>query len=204
VVAIKPNFIIWPIFLLVSGYAVPFIASVVSSLLISVIPVLFYGIQIYEQWLEASTLQIGTLILPGNSSLLGLAARLNSIPAGIVISIILVCALLFLLRQKSPLGPEQVEQISALGIITSILVSPISWAGYTILILPIFFSLRKWTYPVLISAAILSFPFAFVLKLWQTSYLNFVIFGWLYGWGILLLLAAVVKNTIITRSIQTN
>jgi hypothetical protein len=204
VVAVKPNFIIWPILLLVSGYAVPFLVSVLSSLVISLIPAWFYGIQIYQQWLEASTPRIGTLILPGNSSFLGLAARLDYIPAGIAISIILICALLFLLGQKSPLRTEHLENVSALGIITSILVSPVSWAGYTIFLLPIFFSLKKWTPPVIISAVILSFPFAFVLKLWQTSYLNFVIFGWFYGWGVLLLLAAVVKNTMITRSIQTN
>ena len=49
VVAIKPNFIIWPIFLLISGYYVTLITSVLSALLISLIPVPFYGIQIYEQ-----------------------------------------------------------------------------------------------------------------------------------------------------------
>ena len=204
VVAIKPNFIIWPIFLLVSGYYVTFLVSALSSLLISLIPVLFYGIQIYKQWLEASALRIETLILPGNSSILGLTARFHEITAGIVISIILVCTLLYLSKQKTSMSIEYSEHISALGIIASILASPISWAGYTIFLLPIFFSLKKWTYPVMISAAILSIPFGFILKLWQTSFLNFVIFGWFYGWGILLLLGAVVKNTMMTSSIQTN
>src|SRR5688500_7700475 len=99
---------------------------------------------------------------------------------------------------------EHSEHVSALGIIASILASPISWVGYTIFLLPIFFSLKKWTYPVMISAVILSIPFGFILKLWQTSFLNFVIFGWFYGWAIFSLLVAVVKNTIMTRSIQTN
>ena len=75
-----------------------------------------------------------------------------------------------------------------------LLASPISWTGYTIFLLPIFFSLKKWTVPAIISAAILSIPFAIVLQLFQTSFVNFVIFGWLYGWGILLLLGDVVEK----------
>jgi hypothetical protein len=204
VVALKPNFIIWPIFLLVSGYYVTFITSILSALLISLIPVLFYGIQIYEQWLEASSLRIETLILPGNSSILGLTARFKEIDSGIVISIILVCALLYFSKQKTSGEEEYPERVSALGIMASILASPIAWVGYTIFLLPVFFSLKKWTYPVMISAAILSLPFGFILKFWQTSFLNFVIFGWFYGWGILFLLGAVIKNTMMTSNMQTN
>jgi hypothetical protein len=204
VVAIKPNFILWPIFLLVSGYYMTFLASALSTLLISLVPVPFYGIQIYKQWLEVSSLHIETLILPGNSSILGLTARFHEITAGIVISVVLVCTLLYLSKQKTPMRVESLEHISAIGIIASILASPISWVGYTIFLLPIFFSLKKWTYLVLISAAILSIPFGFILKLWQTSFLNFVIFGWFYGWGILFLLGAVVKNTMMISNIQTN
>jgi alpha-1,2-mannosyltransferase len=204
VIAIKPNFIIWPIFLVVAGYSVTFLTSVLSSLLISSIPLLFHGIQIYKQWLEASSLHIETLILPGNSSILGLTARFHQITAGILISMILVCTLLYFSKQKTSGSMEYSEQVSALGIIAAILASPISWVGYTIFLLPIFFSLNKWTYPVILSAAILSIPFGFILKLWQTSFFNLVIFGWFYGWGILFLLGVVVKNTMMTSSIQTN
>lgn len=203
-VAVKPNFIIWPIFLLVSGYYVTFLASVLSSLLISLIPGFFYGIQIYRQWLEASSHRLETLILPGNSSILGLTSRFNNLTIGIVLSIILVVALLYFLKQKTPIGLQSSERVSALGIIAAILASPLSWVGYTILLLPIFFSLKKWTLPVIISAAILSIPFGFILKLWQSSFLNLVIFGWFYDWGILSLLVGVVKNTMMTNNIQTN
>lgn len=204
VVAVKPNFILWPIFLLVSGYYVIFLVSVISSLLISLIPVLFYGVRVYEQWLQASSLRIETLILPGNSSILGLTARFNEITAGIIISIILVCTLLYLSKRNTSTGIESAEHISALGIIASILASPISWVGYTMFLLPIFCSMKKWNYPVIVSAVILSIPFGFIPKLWQTSFLNFVIFGWFYGWGILSLLGAVIKNIMMTSRIQRN
>ena len=204
VVAIKPNFILWPIFLLFSGYYVTFFISVLSSLIVSLIPVIFYGTRIYAQWLEASALHPETMIMPGNNSILGLTARFDSISTGIVISVILVLILLVLSKRKIHNDMEKSEHISALGIIASLLASPISWTGYTILLLPIFFSLKKWTVPAMVSAAILSIPFAVVLQLFQSSFVNFVLFGWLYGWGILLLLGDVVAKTMMTRSIQTN
>jgi len=204
VVAIKPNFILWPIFLLFSGYYVTFFISVLSGLIVSSIPIIFYGTKIYAQWLEASALHPETIIMPGNNSILGLTARFGSIPAGIIISVILVLILLIWSKRKSSDNIEKPEYVSALGIIASLLASPISWTGYTILLLPIFFSLKKWTAPAILSAAILSIPFAIVLQVFQTSFINFVLFGWLYGWGILLLLGSVVTKTMMTRGIQTN
>ena len=197
-VAIKPNFILWPIFLLFSGYYVTFFMSILSSLIVSLIPVLFYGTRIYAQWLEASALHTETVIMPGNNSILGLTTRFGSISTGIVISIILVLILLILSKQKSSDNMGKPEYVSALGIISSLLASPISWTGYTILLLPIFFSLKKWTIPAMISAAILTVPFQLVLQFFQTSFVSFVIFGWFYGWGILSLLAALVKNSMMT------
>jgi hypothetical protein len=204
VVAIKPNFILWPIFLLFSGYYVTFFVSVLSSLIVSLIPVIFYGTRIYAQWLEASALHFETMIMPGNNSILGLTTRFSSISTGMVISVILVLILLVFSKRKSSNNMEKTEYVSALGIIASLLASPISWTGYTILLLPIYFSLKKWTVPAMVSAAILSIPFAVVLQLFQSSFVNFVLFGWLYGWGILLLLGDVVAKTMMTRSIQTN
>lgn len=204
VIAIKPNFVIWPIFLLLSGYYLTALISMAVSLLISFIPFLFYGLNIYAQWLEASALRQETLRMPGNNSFLGLAARFDAVTVGLVISGVVVLGLVVISRLKLHKWLEEFEYVSALGIIASLLASPISWTGYTVLLLPIFFSLQKWTIPVTIAAVILVIPFQIVLQLFQTSFANFVIFGWLYGWGILLLLGAVVKNTMSTRSIQTN
>jgi hypothetical protein len=120
-----------------------------------------------------------------------------------MISAILVLALLIWSKFKLSNNMEKSEHVSALGIIASLLASPISWTGYTILLVPIFFSLKKWTIPALTSAAILSIPFQLVLQFFQTSFLNFVLFGWFYGWGILFLLAALTMNITQTPSMQT-
>ena len=201
--ALKPNFMLWALFLLAAGYRMTFLASLVTSLLVSLIPVFFHGVEIYRQWLDASALERGTLILPGNSSLVGLGARLNVLPLGIVVSLVLVGVLLYWLMRRTPVESQPAEQVSALGIIAALLASPVTWAGYTMLLLPVFFSRKDWDPLVILSAAILTFPFGILLKLWQTSYLNFVIFGWFYGWGILALLGDVVRNTMVTNSSQT-
>jgi len=203
-VAIKPNFVIWPIFLFASGYYVTFLATAVSGLIVSCIPIIFYGTKIYSQWLEASSLRLETLMMPGNNSIVGLTSRFQNMDLGVILSVVSVAALLIISTLKKSNDLEFSERTSALGILASLLASPISWTGYTILLLPVFFSLKKWTRPVTISAAILSIPFAIVLQLFQTSFVNFVLFGWLYGWAILLLLGDVVRNTMMTRSIQTN
>ena len=203
VVAFKPNFILWPLFLLAAGYTLTFIVSLATSLLISLIPILFHGVAIYQQWLDASALERATLILPGNSSLVGLGARLSAIPLGIALSLVLVGVLFYWLMRRVAVERQPVDHVSSLGIIAALLASPVAWAGYTMLLLPIFFSRKNWDPLVLLSAAILTFPFGILLKLWQTSFPNFVFFGWFYGWGILALLGGVVRNTIVTNSSQT-
>jgi hypothetical protein len=120
----------------------------------------------------------------------------------LIVSVIVILIFLVLARLKQSETMEQFEYASTLGIITSLLASPISWTGYTILLLPIFFSLRKWTLPVIMAAAILTIPFQVVLQLFQTSFTNFVIFGWLYGWAILLLLGDLVSKTLLTTKMR--
>jgi hypothetical protein len=203
-ISIKPNFVIWAFFLLAAGYPLTFLAALASSLLISLIPLIFYGPEIYTQWLAASALRSETLIMPGNNSILGLTARFQGMEPGIVLSVLLVVGLLVLLWRRSTDAAQRPELVSAFGILASILASPISWTGYTILALPIFFSLQKWSPLTWMAAAILSIPFAIVLQLHQTSFASFIVFGWLYGWGLLALLWDVVRKTMMTRSIQTS
>lgn len=203
-VAIKPNFVIWPLMLFFSGYMIAAVTCILTGIAISSIPLLIWGTEIYRQWFGASALRPETLIMPGNSSMVGLTARFDSVTAGVLLSALLILALFYLVRYRSMANLHQMEYISALSIIVSLLVSPISWAGYTILLLPIFFSLRTWTVPVIVSALILAVPFQIVLQMFQRSEFSFVFFGWLYGWGILLLLGEFVRKSMMTSSIQTN
>lgn len=204
VIALKPNFVIWPIFLLLAGYYLTALVSLISGVAISMVPLFSYGMDIYLRWLEASALRLETLRMPGNNSILGLTARFDTITLGLVIGVLAVSALLVLSKLRQSKALEQFEYFSALGIIASLLASPISWTGYTILLLPIFFSLKKWSLAVIIAAALLAIPFQIVLQLFQTSFANFVIFGWLYGWAILFLLGDIVTQALPSKQLHTN
>ena len=208
VVAIKPNFILWPLFLLVSGSAIAFLTAVLSAAIVSAIPIPVLGVEIYRQWLSASALRLETLMMPGNSSIVGLTSRFGGLLPGILLSGVIVLALLVLawsISRRRPAGePGTLELVSALGILASLLSSPISWTGYTILLLPIFFSLKRWTLPLTLSAVILAVPFQAVLLFFQTSFSAFVLLGWLYGWALLILLGVLVRKAMTTSSIQTN
>src|ERR1035437_4640503 len=53
VVALKPNFAIWPGLLLLAGYATAGVWASIVAVGLSAVPALLYGPQIYAQWFEA-------------------------------------------------------------------------------------------------------------------------------------------------------
>jgi hypothetical protein len=143
------------------------------------------GFGIYRQWLEATAIFTPNLLLfPGNNSFQGLTARLGSAEAGIVISILFAVFVVIYVYKTKP----ATEKVNAFGIISSLLISPIAWTGYTLLTLPIFFERKQWDWPLWFAAGIFSVPFIVPLALFLSNFPNFVIFGWFYGWGLLILL----------------
>lgn len=185
-IAIKPNFVLWAVTLLISTNWRPFVVAGIVSLGISAFPILMYGPEIYYQWLEASSRFVpDLLIFPGNSSFQGLMARFNRPEMGITFSVLLSAGMLVFVFFNKPKLPN----IHSIGIITSLLISPIAWTGYTLLTIPIFLEKKEWDVPYWISALIFSTPFFIILALFQNSFFNFIFWGWFYGWGLVILLA---------------
>jgi len=185
IIAIKPNFIFWLLLLGVAGQITTILSAAVTVLVLSLLPIAFFGPQIYQQWLTAlaNYPSIG-LLIAGNSSLQSLTARFGSAIPGMVISVFLIGFSLYLVY-RNKYSPNK---INALGIVGSLLISPFSWAGYTILILPILFSKSRWNWRHILAAVALSFPYLLILYLFQQSLFSSILFGWLYGWGLLLIL----------------
>lgn len=193
-IAIKPNFIFWALALLIAGNVTSFITAGITALVISLIPIYIYGIKVYEQWFEASQkFTPNLLIFPGNNSLQGLTARFNADEAGIFLSGILVVIILIIIRKQKP----ATQTTNALSIITSLLISPIAWTGYTILLMPYFMELKKWELIHWFTACIFLVPFYIVLIYFEASFFNFVFLGWFYGWGLILLLVKEARNIIL-------
>ncbi|MDQ3006209.1 MAG: DUF2029 domain-containing protein [Chloroflexota bacterium] len=191
IIAIKPNFIFWLLLLGFAGQITTIFSAAATVLLLSLWPVALFGPQIYQQWLTAlSNYPSIGLLIAGNSSLQSLSARFGSAIPGIVMSVFLFGVSLYLAR-RNKYSPTK---INTLGIAGSLLISPFSWAGYTILTLPILFSKSRWNWLHLLAAVILAFPYLLILYLFQKSLFNSVLFGWLYGWGLLLMLVESIIN----------
>jgi glycosyl transferase family 87 len=192
-VAMKPSFAVWPLFLLlVSGYAAV-LSTAVSFSAVSLLPILLYGSGIYPQWLAVSRDQT---LLPyamiGNSSLGGLAAFFDLPRLGMAASVMMLVVLACLVARKRPTTTDT----SALAIIGALLASPVTWPGYTMFLLPALLT-RRWNRLVQVSAAILAVPVMItklVVFVYPTAHW---LVGWLYGWALLLILADVVSTALV-------
>jgi hypothetical protein len=184
-VALKPNLIIWPLFLGLAGnWSILLISSAVAGLL-SLVPVVIYGPQVYLEWFQVAN-QFGALAFPGNNSLAGLLVRFGSPEAGYVLSLVLFAYLVYWLRR----GRHSLGRISSVGIVASLLLAPLAWTGYTIFLLPYFLTKKAWVKSDVVCAAILAIPFLFVLSAFQYNRISFVVIGWLYGWALIILLGS--------------
>ena len=130
-VAVKPNFALWPLLLLVSGAWLPALAAGFTAGVLSGVPVLLYGTNIYCLWLQGLRL-LRRHVPPLNASLPGLLSRLGLPWLALPASCVLVLALLFAVRRRRP----SATQVGSLALIASLVVSPLAWVGYTVILLP--------------------------------------------------------------------
>ena len=186
-IAIKPNFLFWLVVLAVAGHARVVLSAAITIIILSLLPVLVLGTEVYRQWLDAllDYPSLG-LTIAGNSSLQSLAARLGYEQFGIFLGLMLAVVVLFYMySRRTALGQHA---INSAGIVSSILISPFSWPGYTVLTLPIFFARPHWNWLEKAAAACLVFPYLLVLSFFRGSAFSSILFGWLYGWGLLFVL----------------
>ena len=137
-VAVKPNFVLWPLLLLLAGHGRPALWAGITALLISAIPFVVEGPSIYAQWLDAAR-HYSRGALAANGSLVGTAARLGFEPAGYALAGALTLAGAVYAQRMRP----GVKEVSALALIVTLLAGPLTWLGYTLFALPVLMS-RRW------------------------------------------------------------
>jgi hypothetical protein len=132
--AIKPNFLIWP-GLLIAGKSkkIGFTAFATTALL-SAIPLALQGPGIYRQWLAACR-EFNGYELPGNASLLAISSRAGFPQVGLAITVLMLAAVTvwFFVSKPEPLYASEI------AILASLIAGPISWLGYTILLVPVLY-----------------------------------------------------------------
>jgi hypothetical protein len=186
IVAVKPNFVLWPLLLLVAGQPRVAFAAFASASAVSVIPLIVDGPEIYLQWLNVSMAFSG-VEWSSNAALASVGARFGSEPVGFVLGAIVVLGLAFWFLRSRP----QVLTASALSIAAVLLAGPVSWAGYTLFLAPYLFS-RPWTRLVWASLLLLATPFWLVRYFTMLGPVSNALLGSIYAWGVLLLFAVIV------------
>ncbi len=196
-VAVKPQFGLWPLLLLLAGLWPAALSAASVAVILSVLPILRFGPGIYRSWLGATSLVSTAFSV--NASIPGLFARLGLCwpgaqgPAGNVLSlagfalaaalVVGVCALVW---RAAP----AIDDICGLALVAALLASPIAWVGYTCLLAPVFLS-RPWKPALVVAALLLLVPAPIVWAAGDASQQLLLASGMVYLSAMLLVLWAV-------------
>jgi len=187
VVAIKPNFLVWPVLLFLAGHRVPAIVTVAVAAIISAIPLAVYGPEVYRQWFELVASDRERAFFLTNASFAGLAARAGVPALGLILSVGLLGGLAVWAFWRRP----SVMRASALALMASLLASPLGWIHYTLFLLPVFLS--EWRKPAMrVAGLLLIIPVPFIIEQFTKPAWIQVTIGSVYGWALVLCLVVLV------------
>ena len=185
VVAVKPNFVIWPVFLIAAGHRRSGFAALTTFVALSLVPLAVDGTAIYRSWFHLTSSFTG-IQWASNTSIASITARFGSQSLGFVIVIGLIGWLGWWLNQTR----ADLHTATTLGILAALLFGPASWAGYTLFLLPFLLS-RPWSRPIWASVLMLAVPFWLVRSATGAGSIWDPLMGPLFAWATLLLLGAV-------------
>jgi len=190
-VAVKPNFILWPLLLLLRGYGRTTLVAAASALILSAGPALVYGPSIYAEWVAGITAHGDFVAFITNVSLVGVVARLGL--TGRATEVILGAAAIVpvvMIVLSRRLGWKET---SSLSLVAAMLASPIAWVGYTSLLVPAYLS-RRWSRATTASAVLLAVPPMWVAAARLGSPLLNAIAGLIYPVALMLFVADILHD----------
>jgi hypothetical protein len=185
VIALKPNFLVWPVLLFLAGYRKASLASIATAAVISIIPLFFFGPEIYRQWIELVINDGERAMFLTNASISGFTARAGIPVLGLLLSGALLLALAAWALWKQP----SVMRVSSLALLAAVLASPLGWIHYTLFLLPVIVAhWRVW--PMWIVAAMLCIPVPMIINQFGAPASVQLTTGSAYGWALVLCLVA--------------
>jgi hypothetical protein len=191
VVALKPNFAVWPVLLLLSGHLRPALWAFLTAAVISAIPAVVLGPQVYGQWIELLASDEERAFFLTNASLTGLFSRIGAAPLGLAISVALLLASAAWALWVRP----SVVRVSAIALTMSLLASPIAWVHYTLFLLPVLMS--RWDLNGMrVVALLLIVPVPFVIAQFGRSAWTQATIGSVYNWAIVLCLFVLIADEV--------
>ncbi|MCB5175728.1 glycosyltransferase family 87 protein [Microvirga lenta] len=183
VIAMKPNFLVWPVLLFLAGHRLPVLAAVATAALISAVPLVVYGPEIYRQWFELVASDRDRAFFLTNASFAGLAARAGVPSLGLVLSLALLGGLAAWAFWRRP----GITRVSSLALVASLLASPLGWIQYTLFLLPVLMS-HRYRPAMWVVMGLLIVPVPFIINQFGKSALVQFTIGSAYGWALVLCL----------------
>ena len=154
VVAIKPNFGVVILALLLARHYRVALPAFGTAAAISAVPLAISGPEIYRQWLELVSSFDG-LVWTSNASIVSAGARLHMPAIGYALAAMTLAVVFYWQWRMRP----PVLQSTAAAVTTAVLIGPVSWAGYTLFLLPYLFS-KPWDRRLWLAVVMLDMPFA--------------------------------------------
>jgi hypothetical protein len=181
VVAMKPNFLVWPAILFLAGHRTVAVAAIITAAAVSAIPLIVLGPEVYRQWFALIASDRERAVFLTNASLGGLAARVGLPKLGVVLGLALLAGLaLWALRQR-----PNVLRASGPALVAALLASPIAWVHYTLFLLPILFARWQWL-SIRVVTALLMIPVPFIIgQFGRPSWVQLTT-GSVYAWAVVL------------------
>jgi hypothetical protein len=167
--AIKPNLLVWPGLLIAGKSKKIGLTAFATTGLLSAIPLLLQGPIIYREWLAACR-GFNGYELPGNASLLAMFSRAGFPQAGFALTVLLLAAVTVwvFITKPEPLYASEI------GILASLIAGPISWLGYTILLIPVLYG-KSMSSLTRIACVLLCIPVWVAMANADTSRLTYIL-----------------------------
>lgn len=154
VIVVKPNYALLPLLLFAAGHRRVAIPAFLTAAVVSAIPLAVDGPSIYEHWIRYSMAFQG-IDWASNASLMSVGDRFGSAGVGEALTALLVVAAVVWHWRARP----ALLDATAAGLLAVILLGPVSWAGYTLLLLPFLFS-RRWDRWTWVAILLLDIPYS--------------------------------------------
>ncbi len=174
-IALKPNFVVLPVLLFLSGHRRPSVWAGFSALVLALLPLIAFGPDPYLQWLGVVTGPAWYAAV-ANISLYGAAVRTGFPSLGMLASAAIGLLAAWFAATRRPDAPT----VSIAGTGLALLLSPLAWPGYALPLLPFFFVYRPWTRLIRTVAVLIMVPAYALYALWHLLPNTIALIGWLY------------------------
>jgi hypothetical protein len=195
--ALKPNLLLWPALLFLAGHRRVSITAALSFAAVSALPVLFFGPEVYVQWLELLRADVaGRSGYFANATVTAIGVRAGSHILGAALAALVVIWAVLQTRRR----PMPALEASALGVGVAILASPVAWMHYLLLLLPALLR-RRWNAGIVAGAAVMVIPMVATFWVFRTLPLSYpelapaikATIGSAYSWGALVLVVSMAR-----------